>query len=95
VAVTITIDGSEQQLTEAAAIRLVRKLRSYADGDEKAAEALATAIERRLTDPTRGPIVVSEPSDLDALHRVLNAIVDEPGPAMQLFNAVDMARRAG
>jgi hypothetical protein len=37
---------------------------------------------------------VDDPAALDALHRVLNAIVHEVGPAMQLYSAVDAALRA-
>jgi hypothetical protein len=100
VAVTITIDGSDLSLPEAAAIRLAHEFRAYSDGDRGErgdpwpAETLAAAIEQRLTDPSRGPILISESDDLDALHRALNAIVEDVGPPMQLFVAVDMARRA-
>ena len=93
-AVTITIDGSNHELPEAAVIPLAHELRASAEGDPEAARALAMAIERRLTDPTRGPLVITEPADLDALHRALNATVNELGPTMELFNAVDMARRS-
>ena len=98
-AVRFTIDGSKQELPEAAAITLAHELHAYSDGfrgdcdDPWPAEALAAAIEQRLTDPSRGPIVVSETDDLDALHRALNATVHEVGPEMRLYNAVDMARR--
>ena len=98
-AVTITIDGINHDLPEATAIKLAHELCAYADGDRGdcddawPAETLAAALRQRLTDPSRGPIHVSEPDDLEALHRALNFIVDDLGPAMQLFHAVDMARR--
>ena len=51
-------------------------------------------LEARLAGTSQDTVVISGTSSLDALHRVLNAIVHEVGPAMELYNAVDMARRA-
>jgi hypothetical protein len=98
--VTICVRDTAQKIPSDDASRLAQELRLYAAGyrgevdDPGDALALADAIDSRLSGQETGAIDVDAPAALDALHRVLNAIVHELGPAMQLYNAVDAARRA-
>jgi hypothetical protein len=93
-AVTICVQDSAQKIPNDDAAMLVRELRHYASGDRgnietpDAAIALADAIDDRLAGRAKGSVTV------DALHRVLNAIVHDIGPAMKLYSAVDAALRA-
>ena len=99
-AVTISVDGTAEKIPAEAAATLADELRAYADGyrgvcnDPKAARSLAAAIDDRLNRRGRGAIEINSDADLEVLHHVLNAIVYEIGPAMKLYNAVDMAIRA-
>lgn len=99
-AVTLRIGDSEHSIPAQDATRLATELRAYADGyrgdceDPLGARNLALAIDERARGSAAGPIQVGTTDELDALHRVLNAIVHQMGPAMELYNAVDMARRA-
>jgi hypothetical protein len=99
-AVSIRIGDSEHAIPSQDAGRLATELRAYADGyrgdcdDPRPARELATAIDDRISGDATGPIDVRNRDALCALHRVLNAIVHEMGPAMELYSAVDMARRA-
>jgi hypothetical protein len=98
--VTICVGEDEQALPSDDAAVLAEQLRLYAEGyrgevtDPAAALALADAIEQRLVRGSEGVLRVGDRPALDALHRVLNSIVHDVGPAMQLYTAVDAARRA-
>ena len=99
-AVTISVDGTIEKIPAKAAATLADELRAYADGyrgaceDPEVARSLASAIDDRLNRRGRGAIEISSNTELEVLRHVLNAIVYEIGPAMKLYNAVDMALRA-
>jgi hypothetical protein len=99
-AVTIRVGDTGHRIPDGDAAVLVNELRHYATGDRgaigspDAAIALGHEIDDRLSGRGQGAVTVDDPAALDALHRVLNAIVHEVGPAMQLYSAVDAALRA-
>ncbi len=98
--VTICVRDTALKIPPADARELVEELHAYAAGyrgdyaHPAAARELADAIEDRIAKRVRGSLVLDDDQALDALHTALNAIVAEIGPAMKLYNAVDMARRA-
>jgi hypothetical protein len=98
--VTICVRDTALKIPMATARDLAEELQAYAAGhrgdypNPAAARALAEAISDRVAKRVRGPLTLANDETLDALHTALNAIVDEIGPAMKLYNAVDMARRA-
>jgi len=97
--VTFLVGGDEARLPGADAAVLAEELRRYAAGfrgpveDPRAALSLAEEIDRGRASRAGVPITVSDVAAIDALHRVLNAIVHELGPAMKLYGAVDAAKR--
>jgi hypothetical protein len=98
--ITIRIGDTDRELSTTDASSVSEELRAIGDGyrgDYPAAEVasdLADAIEDRVDVGDDEPIIVSDPDALEALQRALNSVVNDIGPAMQLHNAVDMARRA-
>lgn len=79
---------------------MAEELRAIGDGfrgdypNADVAHTLADAIEDSLDVGDNEPITVSDPDALEALQRALNSVVRDVGPAMQLHNTIDMARRA-
>jgi hypothetical protein len=100
VAITIRIADTDRQLSSTDASSIAEELRAIGDGyrgDYPTADvafALADAIEDRIDVGDDEPITVADPATLEALQRALNSVVNDMGAAMQLHNAVDMARRA-
>ncbi|HEY0416283.1 MAG TPA: hypothetical protein VGC78_07845 [Gaiellaceae bacterium] len=100
-AVTLKIGGVLQELPDADAASLAEELRAIGDGyrgdyaSSEVAYAVADAIEDRLDVGDDEAISVNDPEALEALQRALNSVVHEVGPAMQLHNIADMARRSG
>jgi hypothetical protein len=99
--ITIRVGDTDRELSFTDASSVTEELRAIGDGyrgEYAAADvayALADAIEDRVDVGDDEPITVSDPDALEALQRALNSVVNDIGPAMQLHNAVDMARRAG
>ena len=99
-AIALTIDDTTLEIPETAAALLADELNEYANGyrgdteDPGVARELAEALQQRLNSRAAGPLIVNDDAPLEALHRALNAIVDVVGPTMELFNVVDMTRRA-
>ena len=100
VPVTIRIGDIVQELPSADAASVAEELRAIGDGyrgdyaTPHVAYELADALEDSLDVGDNEPITVSDLDTLEALQRALNSVVRDVGPAMQLHNAVDMARRA-
>lgn len=100
-ALTFRIGDETHKLPAENAASLAEELQALADGHRGEWEAtdvphdLAGEIEDRLDVGDDEPIIVTDPAALEALQRALNSVVYEVGPAMQLHNSVDMARRGG
>ena len=98
--VTFRISGVRRELPVADAAAISEELRAIGDGfrgdwaGPDVAYALADAIDDRLDVGDDEPIAVTDPDSLEALQRALNSVIHEIGAAMELHNAVDMARRA-
>lgn len=96
--VTLCVGDDQHEIPNEDAARLAEELRLYAEGrrgavtDAPTAKALAKQIDRHLAGKAKGVIPIESPAALDALHAVLNAIVHQMGPAMQLYSAVTQAR---
>ena len=98
-AVAFRVGDVTYELPAADAASVAEELRAIGDGfrgDYASADiayAMSDAIEDRVDVGDDEPITVIDPDALEALQRALNAVVHEVGLAMQLHNAVDMARR--
>jgi len=101
--VTIQVGNVSQELPSADAASVVEELRAIGDGyrgdyaTPEVAYNLASTIEDRLDVGDDDPVTLLDTDNdaLDAIQRALNSVVHEVGPAMQLHNVVDTARRSG